>query len=73
MTMKGDLRQIGRHGISGQKESVLSRASFEVTVKHLLDSAVRGELDRLRGITENVIIGQLIPVGTGIVDLIMKL
>ncbi len=73
MTMTGDLRQIGRHGISGQKESVLSRASFEVTVKHLLESAVRGEIDRLRGITENVIIGQLIPVGTGIVDLIIKL
>ncbi|MFX0113571.1 MAG: DNA-directed RNA polymerase subunit A'' [Candidatus Hodarchaeota archaeon] len=73
MTMSGDLRQIGRHGISGQKESVLSRASFEVTVKHLLESAVRGEVDRLKGITENVIIGQIIPVGTGIVDLIMKL
>jgi DNA-directed RNA polymerase subunit A" len=73
MTMSGVLRQIGRHGISGQKESVLSRASFEVTVKHLLESAVRGEVDRLRGITENVIIGQIIPVGTGIVDLIMKL
>lgn len=73
MTMSGNLRQIGRHGISGQKESVLSRASFEVTVKHLLESAVRGEVDRLRGITENVIIGQIIPVGTGIVDLIMKL
>jgi DNA-directed RNA polymerase subunit A" len=73
MTMSGALRQIGRHGISGQKESVLSRASFEVTVKHLLESSVRGEVDRLRGITENVIIGQVIPVGTGIVDLIMKL
>jgi len=71
MTQDGELRQIGRHGISGEKESVLARASFEVTVKHLLDSAARGELDRLRGITENVIIGQIIPLGTGIVDLLM--
>ncbi|MEE9410717.1 MAG: DNA-directed RNA polymerase subunit A'' [Candidatus Heimdallarchaeota archaeon] len=71
MTQDGNLRQIGRHGISGEKESVLARASFEVTVKHLLNSAARGELDKLRGITENVIIGQIIPLGTGTVDLIM--
>ncbi|MFX0050992.1 MAG: DNA-directed RNA polymerase subunit A'' [Candidatus Hodarchaeota archaeon] len=71
MTQDGNLRQIGRHGISGEKESVLARASFEVTVKHLLNSAARGERDRLRGITENVIIGQIIPLGTGTVDLIM--
>ena len=71
MTQDGKLRQIGRHGISGEKESVLARASFEVTVKHLLNSAARGERDKLRGITENVIIGQIIPLGTGTVDLIM--
>jgi len=71
MTQDGGLRQIGRHGISGEKESVLARASFEVTVKHLLNSAARGERDKLRGITENVIIGQIIPLGTGTVDLIM--
>jgi DNA-directed RNA polymerase subunit A" len=40
-------------------------------VKHLLNSAARGERDKLRGITENVIIGQIIPLGTGTVDLIM--
>jgi DNA-directed RNA polymerase subunit A" len=71
MTQDGNLRHIGRHGISGEKESVLARASFEVTVKHLLNSAARGERDKLRGITENVIIGQIIPLGTGTVDLIM--
>ena len=71
MTQDGSLRQIGRHGISGEKESVLARASFEVTVKHLLNSAARGDRDKLRGITENVIIGQIIPLGTGTVDLIM--
>ena len=71
MTQNGNLRQIGRHGISGEKESVLAKASFEVTVKHLLESAAYGKLDHLRGITENVIIGQIIPVGTGTVELIM--
>ena len=36
MCMDGEVKQIGRHGIAGEKESVLSRASFEVTVNHLL-------------------------------------
>jgi DNA-directed RNA polymerase subunit A" len=40
MTRTGEIRQIGRHGISGEKESVLARAAFEVTVKHLLDASV---------------------------------
>ncbi|MHA1580778.1 MAG: DNA-directed RNA polymerase subunit A'' [Candidatus Freyarchaeota archaeon] len=71
MTVSGEIRQIGRHGISGEKESVLARAAFEVTVKHLIEAAVKGEEDNLRGITENVIVGQLIPVGTGAIDLLM--
>lgn len=71
MTMTGQIRQIGRHGISGEKDSVLARAAFEVTVKHLLEAAVAGEADELRGVTENVIIGQVIPVGTGVVELLM--
>ncbi|MGQ9721408.1 MAG: DNA-directed RNA polymerase subunit A'' [Candidatus Jordarchaeum sp.] len=71
MTVSGDIRQIGRHGISGEKESVLARAAFEVTVKHLIEASVKGEEDSLSGITENVIVGQLIPVGTGAIDLLM--
>ncbi|MHA1990469.1 MAG: DNA-directed RNA polymerase subunit A' [Candidatus Hodarchaeales archaeon] len=71
MCQNGIIRQIGRHGISGEKESVLAKAGFEVTVRHLLESAAYGKLDHLRGITENVIIGQIIPVGTGTVELIM--
>ena len=69
MTHSGEIKQIGRHGISGIKSSVLTRAAFEVTVKHLLDASIRGEEDKLQGITENVIVGQAISLGTGIVDL----
>ncbi len=69
MTYSGDIRQIGRHGISGENTSVLARAAFEVTVKHLLDASIRGERDNLVGIIENVIVGQEITLGTGIVDL----
>jgi len=72
MTVTGEVRQIGRHGISGEKASVLARAAFEVTVKHLLEASTRGEIDHLKGITENVIIGQTILLGTGAIDLMMS-
>lgn len=72
MTNDGEVRQIGRHGVSGGKASVLARASFEVTTKHLLDACIRGESDRLDGIIENVIAGQPIPLGTGSVELVMR-
>jgi DNA-directed RNA polymerase subunit A" len=72
MTADGELKSIGRHGISGQKSSILGRASFEVTTKHLLDAAKQGLVDRLDGVTENVIVGQPIPLGTGIIELEMK-
>ncbi|MCZ7385371.1 MAG: DNA-directed RNA polymerase subunit A'' [Candidatus Methanoperedens sp.] len=72
MTVDGDVKPIGRHGISGEKASVLARAAFEVTVNHLLDSGMRGDIDELRGVTENVIVGQPIRLGTGNVKLIVK-
>ena len=70
MTVDGEVKQIGRHGVSGEKASVLARAAFEVTVNHILDSAVRGDVDDLRGVTENVIVGQPIQLGTGDVTLV---
>ncbi len=72
MTADGAIRQIGRHGISGSKNSALARAAFEVTIKHLLGAGIAGTRDPLRGITENVILGQLIPLGTGSIDLLMN-
>ena len=72
MTIDGEVKQIGRHGIAGEKTSVLSRAAFEVTVNHLLDAAIRGETDELVGVTENVIVGQPILLGTGDVRLIAR-
>jgi DNA-directed RNA polymerase subunit A" len=71
MTNRGEIESIGRHGISGNKKSVLARAAFEVTVNHLLDAAVHGEIDDLNGVTENVIVGKPIKLGTGDVDLRM--
>jgi len=70
MTRTGTIRQIGRHGVAGTKESVLARASFEVTVKQLVDAAVRGTLDNLKGVAENVIVGNYAPVGTAVVKVV---
>ncbi|WP_221062081.1 DNA-directed RNA polymerase subunit A'' [Methanobrevibacter arboriphilus] len=72
MTSEGTVRSIGRHGISGEKSSVLARAAFEETGKHLLRASIRGEVDKLTGIIENIIIGQPIPLGTGSVGVVMK-
>ncbi|QIB73064.1 DNA-directed RNA polymerase subunit A'' [Halogeometricum borinquense] len=71
MTNRGEIESIGRHGISGSKDSVLARAAFEVTVNHLLDAAIHGEEDDLDGVIENVIVGKPIAIGTGDVDLRM--
>ncbi|WP_303247394.1 DNA-directed RNA polymerase subunit A'' [uncultured Methanobrevibacter sp.] len=71
MTSEGIVKSIGRHGISGEKSSVLARAAFEETGKHLLRASIRGEVDNLTGIIENIIIGQPIPLGTGSVGVKM--
>ena len=65
MCTTGTIQSIGRHGISGSKSSVFARAAFEVTVNQLLDAGLYGEEERLLGIPENVIIGQITPIGTG--------
>jgi DNA-directed RNA polymerase subunit beta' len=51
--------------ISISSDSFLSAASFQDTSRVLIAAAIRGKLDKLRGLKENVIIGRLIPVGTG--------
>jgi DNA-directed RNA polymerase subunit A" len=70
MTNDGDVKAIGRHGISGRKSSVLARAAFEITSTHLLRAGTTGETDGLSGVAENIIVGQPVTVGTGAVDLI---
>ena len=50
---------------SSYSDSFLSAASFQETTKALTDAAIRGKTDKLQGLKENVIIGKLIPAGTG--------
>ncbi|CAI9832753.1 MAG: DNA-directed RNA polymerase subunit A' [Nitrosopumilus sp.] len=72
MCSRGYMQQIGRHGIAGTKDSVLARSAFEITVPTIAHAALGGEVERLKGITENVIVGSNIPIGSGTVDLYMQ-
>jgi len=72
MTADGDIKPIGRYGVAGAKGSVLARANFEETIKHLTKAATKAETDKLESIIENVMINQVVPVGTGMFDLVFK-
>jgi len=61
----GDDLFLGVSRVSLSTRSFLSAASFQETAKVLINSAVTGKVDRLEGLKENVIIGRLIPAGTG--------
>jgi DNA-directed RNA polymerase subunit A" len=69
MTVKGDIRAIGRYGIAGQKASVLARAAFEETKKHFIEASVRGEMDEIKETIENIMLNQVASIGTGSFDL----
>jgi DNA-directed RNA polymerase subunit A" len=72
MTFTGEVKSIGRYGVAGAKSSILARAAFEETIKHLVKASIRNETDNFQGIFENVMVGQVIPSGTGMFDLIAK-
>ena len=72
MTHTGVIKSIGRHGIAGEKESVFARAAYEETVKHFTNASIFGEVDGLKGVAENILIGKQIGVGTGRVRLAVK-
>lgn len=69
MCSTGKVKGIVRTGITGKKTSPFARASFEETVKHILNASFNGEIETLSGITENMIVGQPISSGTGNVKL----
>ncbi|KAM3078211.1 DNA-directed RNA polymerase II core subunit rpo21 [Clarireedia jacksonii] len=71
MTSRGHLMAITRHGINRADTGALMRCSFEETVEILLEAAAVGELDDCRGVSENVMLGQLAPMGTGEMDVLL--
>ena len=72
MTYTGNIKGVVRSGIVATKDSIFARATYEETIKHFVSATVYGEGDNLRGITENVLIGKQITVGTGRVRLSVK-
>ena len=73
ITSSGFIKGITRSGITGEKESVLARASFETPIKHIVNASLIGEEDSLNSVIENVILNQPVPLGTGLPDLVIKM
>ena len=73
MTASGEVLQVGRHGVSGEKASTLAKAAFEITIPTIVDAAIKGTRDTLRGVAENVIVGQQVPMGTGLIEVYMSM
>ena len=71
MCARGSLMAVTRHGINRSDTGALMRCSFEETVEILFDAAASGELDDCRGVSENIILGQLAPSGTGEFDMLL--
>lgn len=71
MTSKGHLMAITRHGINRADTGALMRCSFEETVEILLEAAAVAELDDCRGVSENIMLGQVAPLGTGSFDVLL--
>ncbi|CAH6722905.1 DNA-directed RNA polymerase III subunit Rpc1p [[Candida] jaroonii] len=65
MTYKGEVLGITRFGLSKMRDSVLQLASFEKTTDHLFDAAFYMKTDKIEGVSECIILGQTMNIGTG--------
>ncbi|RLE48162.1 DNA-directed RNA polymerase subunit A'' [Candidatus Woesearchaeota archaeon] len=73
MTVLGDVKGITRYGVISEKASVLARASFETPIRHIVNAALKGQVDHLNSVVENVMLNQAVPVGTGLPGLKVKI
>ena len=71
MSFKGEILGITRFGVAKMRESVLMLASFEKTTDHLFDAAVHSREDSIVGVSECIIMGVPVPVGTGMFKLLL--
>jgi DNA-directed RNA polymerase II subunit RPB1 len=72
MTHRGHLKSITRHGINRGGTGPLMRCSFEETQDMLTEAAIYAEDDILRGVSENVLLGNTAPIGTGYFELYLN-
>ncbi|KAK6882928.1 DNA-directed RNA polymerase III subunit RPC1 [Candida tropicalis] len=70
MTYKGEVLGITRFGLSKMRDSVLQLASFEKTTDHLFDAAFYMKNDKIEGVSECIILGQTMSIGTGAFKLV---
>lgn len=70
MTYKGEVLGITRFGLAKMSSSVLQLASFEKTADHVFEAGVAGKTDKVRGVSESVIVGKTMGVGTGGVSVV---
>ena len=73
MTYKGEILGITRFGMSKMRDSVLQLASFEKTPDHLFEAAANMKSDRIEGVSECIIMGQTMSVGTGGFQVVRRL
>jgi DNA-directed RNA polymerase III subunit RPC1 len=73
MTRFGEITGITRFGLAKTRDSVLQLASFEKTPDHLFDAASGMKTDRIQGVSENIIMGQPVKLGTGLASVVMPL
>ncbi len=73
MTTTGSIKGVTRSGITGEKESVLARASFETPIVHIINASLSGEVDYLNSVVENILINQPVPLGTGLPGLVTSM
>ncbi len=72
MSITGTVKGITRYGVVSEKSSVLARASFETPLKHVVNASVAGERDYLNSVVENVMLNQVIPIGSGLPKLVIR-
>ena len=70
MTNKGEVLGITRFGIAKMKDSVLMLASFEKTTDHLFNAALHGRSDDIVGVSESIIMGKPMPIGSGLCKIV---
>jgi DNA-directed RNA polymerase III subunit RPC1 len=73
MTYKGEVLGITRFGLSKMRDSVLQLASFEKTPDHLFEAAANMKSDKIEGVSESIIMGQTMKVGTGAFQVVREL
>lgn len=65
MCQHGEIMSISRHGLKKENIGPLAKASFEETTDQLLDASLFGEFDNIKGVSSNIMVGQIPTCGTG--------